>query len=33
LDQTIAALRPPSGRKSFSEEEAVAYFQRQLSDE
>ena len=33
LEQTIAALRPPSGRKSFSEEEAVAYFQRQLSDE
>lgn len=33
LQQTIAALKPPSGRKSFSEEEAVAYFQRQLSDE
>ena len=33
LEQTIDALRPPSGKKSFSEEEAVAYFQRQLSDE
>ena len=33
LDQTIAALRPPSGRKSFSEEEAVAYFRRQVKNE
>lgn len=32
LEQTLAALLPPSGRKSFSEEEAVAYFRRQLSD-